>query len=243
VVMDDMALPLRAVWVAIRGQLGGSEFEEDSRRVAAVLGERRLDSQAFFGRVAGEWDDVRNRLFGTGFTARGLLALMSPRWVVADLGCGTGNATELLAPHVERVIAVDQVEPMLEAARLRLGGVKNVQFAAGSAEKLPLKDGSVDAAVCNLVLHHIKEPVKALQEMRRILRADRGGGVVLIVDMVEHDREEYRHTMGHASLGFSGETMTGMMKEAGFTGARVVELERDPEGKGPGLFAATGRVI
>jgi len=66
--------------------------------------------------------------------------------------------------------------------------------------------------------------------------------VVLIVDMVEHDREEYRHTMGHASLGFSGEAMMGMMKESGFTGARVVELERDPEGKGPGLFAATGRV-
>jgi hypothetical protein len=48
--------------------------------------------------------------------------------------------------------------------------------------------------------------------------------------------------MGHASLGFSGEMMAGMMKEAGFTGARVVELERDPEGKRPGLFAATGRV-
>jgi ubiquinone/menaquinone biosynthesis C-methylase UbiE len=243
VVMDDMAVPLRAVWVAVRGQLGGSEFEEDSRRVSAVLGERRLDSQAFFGRVAGEWDELRNRLFGTGFTARALLAMLSPRWVVADLGCGTGNATELLAPHVERVIAVDQVEPMLDAARLRLeaGGIKNVQFAPGSLEKLPLKDASVDAAVCVLVLHHIADPLKALKEMRRVVRADRGGGVALVIDMVEHDREDYRHTMGHSHLGFSSSAMTGLMKEAGFTTTRVVELERDPEGKGPGLFAATGR--
>ena len=242
VVLDDLSGPLRAVWVAVRSQISGAEFEEDARRVAAVLGERRLDSQAFFGQVAGEWDELRNRLFGTGFTARALMALLSPRWVVADLGCGTGNATELLTPHVERVIAVDQVEPMLEAARLRLGGVKNVQFAAGSLEKLPLKDGTVDAAVCVLVLHHVASPVKALAEMRRVLRADRGGGVALIIDMIEHDREEYRHTMGHTHLGFSASAMTQMMKEAGFGDVRVVELERDPEGRGPGLFAATGRV-
>jgi ubiquinone/menaquinone biosynthesis C-methylase UbiE len=242
VVMDDMGVPLRALWIAVRGQISGVEFEEDARRVGAVLGERRLDSQAFFGRVAGEWDDLRNRLFGTGFTAQALLAMLSPRWVVADLGCGTGNATELLAPHVERVIALDQVEPMLEAARLRLGGVNNVQFAAGSLDKLPLKDASADAAVCVLVLHHLSDPLKALKEMKRVLRSDRGGGVVLIVDMVEHDREDYRHTMGHSHLGFSGEAISALLRDAGFSSTRVVDLERDPEGKGPGLFAATGRI-
>src|SRR5262245_45486245 len=52
VVMDDMDSALRAVWVAIRAQLSGPEFDEDSRRIAAVVAERRLDSQAFFGRVA-----------------------------------------------------------------------------------------------------------------------------------------------------------------------------------------------
>jgi ubiquinone/menaquinone biosynthesis C-methylase UbiE len=242
VILDDLAIPLRAVWIAVRGQLSGQDFDEDARRVAAVLGERRLDSQAFFGRVAGEWDDLRNRLFGTGFTARSLLALLSPKWTVADLGCGTGNATELLAPHVERVIAVDQVEPMLGAARLRLESFKNVQFAAGSVEKLPLRDASVDVAVCVLVLHHIPDPLKAVKEMKRILRADRGGGVALIVDMVEHDREDYRHTMGHSHLGFSGEAITALLRDAGFSSTRVVDLERDPEGKGPGLFAATGRI-
>jgi ArsR family transcriptional regulator len=242
VVMDDMPMAIRAVWMAIRDQLSGPEYQDDARRIAAVLAERRLDSQAFFGRVAGEWDELRNRLFGTGFTARSLLALLSPEWTVADLGCGTGNVTELLAPHVERVVAVDQVEPMLDAARLRLNRATNVQFLSGSLEKLPLKDGSVDAVACVLVLHHIPDPDRAVKEMKRVLRADRGGGVVLIVDMVEHDREDYRHTMGHSHLGFSGEAMTELLREAGFRSVRVVEMEPDPEGKGPALFAATGRI-
>lgn len=242
VVMDDMPMAIRAVWMAIRDQLSGPEYQDDARRIAAVLAERRLDSQAFFGRVAGEWDELRNRLFGTGFTARSLLALLSPEWTVADLGCGTGNVTELLAPYVERVVAVDQVEPMLDAARLRLNRATNVQFLSGSLEKLPLKDGAVDAAACVLVLHHIPDPVRAVKEMKRVLRADRGGGVVLIVDMVEHDREDYRHTMGHSHLGFSGDAMTELLREAGFRSVRVVEMEPDPEGKGPALFAATGRI-
>jgi len=239
VVLDDLSLPVRAIWMAVREQVDGSE---DVRRLRAVLAERRLDSQAFFGRVAGEWDDLRARLFGADFTAKALLAMLPADWVVADLGCGTGNATELLASHVERVVAVDQSEPMLDAAKLRLKDVGNVQFAAGSLDKLPLRDKSVDAAVCVLVLHHLQEPVKALKEMRRVLRADRGGGVVLIVDMVEHERQDYRHTMGHTHLGFSEQRMVKMLDDAGFQGARVSVLASDPEGKGPGLFAATGRI-
>lgn len=239
VVLDDLALPVRAIWMAVREQVDGSE---DVHRLRAVLAERRLDSQAFFGRVAGEWDDLRARLFGADFTAKALLATLPSDWVVADLGCGTGNATELLASHVERVIAVDQSQPMLDAAKLRLKDSGNIQFAAGSLEKLPLKDKSVDAAVCVLVLHHLAEPVKALKEMKRILRTDRSGGLVLIVDMVEHDRQDYRHTMGHTHLGFSGPRMVAMLEEAGFRGNRVSVLASDPEGKGPGLFAATGRI-
>jgi ArsR family transcriptional regulator len=244
IVLDDLSLPLRTLWLAVRAQVTKSaESENDARRLQAVLAERRLDSQAFFGRIAGEWDDVRSRLFGSDFTARALLAMLPKTWTVADLGCGTGNATELLAPHVERVIAIDQSEPMLEAARLRLKGFSNVTFAAGSLDKLPLKDKSVDAAVCILVLHHIPEPLRALKEMRRILRSGSSAstGHILVVDMTEHDREEYRHTMGHSHLGFSAAAITKLLAEAGFKDPRITDLPSDPEGKGPGLFAATAR--
>lgn len=242
-VLDDLGVESRSVWTAVRGQLeGGGELREDGRRLAAVLAERRLDTQAFFGRVAGEWDAIRGRLFGSEFTLKAMLALLPRRWAVADVGCGTGNAAELLAPHVERVVAVDRSEAMLDAARKRMRSFRNVEFASGTLERMPLADRSVDAAVCVMVLHHVPEPAAGLREIARVLRPDRAGGVVLIVDMVEHDREEYRRTMGHLHLGFSERTVQGLFQQAGLVDGRVWELPSDPDARGPGLFAATARV-
>lgn len=241
--LDDLPLEARSLWIAVRDQLGTSaDLAEDARRVQSVLAERRADSQAFFGRVAGEWDDLRTQLFGDRFTQAGLLSLVNPTWAVADLGCGTGNASELLAPYVQKVIAVDQSEAMLAAARKRLAGVSNVEFVAGSLHRLPLADASVDAAVCVLVLHHLEEPGAALREMRRILRTDHGGGCGLVIDMVEHDRAEYRYAMGHKHMGFPKSHVLNMLHEAGFTLTTHRELPGDPEGKGPGLFVAVGRL-
>lgn len=244
-VLDDLPPESRAIWTTVRDQLGAKNAEtdpelvEDLRRLAAVLEERREDSQAFFGRIAGQWDNVRAELFGQRFTLQALLALVPSGWTVADLGCGTGNATELLAPYVKRVLAVDQSEPMLEAAKKRLGagGAGNVEFVRAELGALPLEAGSVDAAVCVLVLHHAAEPMLILKEARRVLRP---GGTLLIVDMLEHDRRTYKHTMGHHWLGFSKDQMTGWLKEAGFGGeVRFVPLPADPGGKGPGLFVCT----
>jgi ArsR family transcriptional regulator len=231
------------VWVAVRellrspeGRKAGIDSEEDARRLESVMAERREDSLGYFGRVAGQWDDVRTELFGGRFTPVGLLHLLPREWVVADLGCGTGNASELLAPLVKKVVAVDQSGPMLAAAKRRLEGVKNVEFVEGDLTRLPLKDASVDAAVCVLVLHHVEKPADALAEMRRVVKP---GGMALVVDMVAHDRTIYKHTMGHRWLGFSEQTMTGLMGGSGFERARYGTLASDPNAKGPGLFACT----
>lgn len=245
-VLDDLPIGQRALWVTVREQLvaGGqaAELSEDVRRLRMVLAERMTDSQAFFGRVAGEWDDLRVQLFGERFTPLALLSLLPGNWAIADIGCGTGNASELLAPCVERVISIDQSEPMLGAARRRLSGVRNVEFVLGSAESLPLADRSVDAALSLLVLHHIAEPARAIEEMARIVRKDRGGGLVLLVDMVRHDRDHYRHTMGHRHVGFAPEEIQKLFASAGLADVRVRELPGEPDARGPGLFVATGRV-
>lgn len=230
-----------AVWEPIRASVtAGEDAAEDAERLAAVLADRPADSQAFFGRIAGAWDELRHELFGERFTAQTLLSLIPPRWVVADLGCGTGDAAARLGPVVERVIAVDRSKPMLEAARKRLGAASAVEYREGSLESLPLSDGSVDAAVCSLVLHHIDAPEAAVGEMFRVLRTERGGGVALVVDMLRHKRTEYRQTMGHKHLGFAPEQAAGWMEAAGFAQVRVREMPRDADGKGPGLFVAAG---
>lgn len=237
--VDDLPEHARPLWLTLRAHVVGTpDAAEDFRRLASVLAERRVDSQAFFGRVAGEWDSLRTKLFGDGFTAKALLSLCDPRWVVADLGCGTGNAAELLAPHVQRVIAIDQSEPMLDAARKRLAGVANIEFIASGLDRLPLQDGAADVVIAALVLHHLQEPAAALREMKRVLRR---GGVVVVIDMLAHTRQEYRTTMGHVHLGFAPEALTALFVEAGLPAPRVVELPVDAEGRGPALFVATAR--
>jgi ubiquinone/menaquinone biosynthesis C-methylase UbiE/DNA-binding transcriptional ArsR family regulator len=236
---DDLEPATRTLWHSIASQLADDLLvQDDLRRVDAIIAERRVDSLSFFGRVAGEWDDVRQSLFGSGFTMRALLGLLPSHWTVADLGCGTGNGAEFVAPYVREVIAVDQSRPMLDAARKRLAGLGNVRFLDAPIESVPLADASVDAAMSLMVLHHVTEPVEALTEMRRILRP---GGVALIVDMLEHDRTEYRHTMGHVHLGFSGQRIGRMLASAGLGEVRITSLPADPDAKGPGLFVATSK--
>jgi len=248
-VLDDLTTSARALWLTIRDQPAQgdrAEHAEDVRRVGAVLDERRTDSQAYFGRVAGEWDEVRQELFGTRFTLHALLELFAASWVVADLGCGTGNIAELLAPVVKRVVAVDQSGPMIDAAKRRLKGVKNVEFIESELSTLPIAAGSVDVAAFGLVLHHVAKPELPLKEAARILRSGADGdgvpGRVLVVDMVRHDRSEYRHLMGHQHLGFSRENIESRFVAAGLEPMSFRELPVDPDARGPGLFVATAKV-
>ncbi|MFT5422295.1 MAG: SAM-dependent methyltransferase [Phycisphaerales bacterium] len=242
-VLDELDEQARRLWVEVRTQLRVDPGNRaDLERLASVLGARRTDSRAFFGRVGGAWDDVRNELFGDRFTAAASLSLIPSDWVVADLGCGTGDAAELIAPWAGEVVAVDNTAAMLKAAGKRLKDAQNVRFVEAELESVPLEDQSVDAATLFLVLHHVADPTRVLAETRRILRSDRGGGLAVVVDMVSHRREEYRQTMGHNHLGFNEREMFEMFERAGFEAPRLRRLTPAPEAKGPGLFAASARI-
>ena len=118
-----------------------------------------------------------------------------------------------LAPFVQRIVAVDGSAAMLQAARKRLHGIDNVDLRRGELEALPIDDGRLDAATLMLVLHHIAEPSKALSEVARVLKP---GGRLIVVDMLPHDRENYRQQMGHVWLGFSEEHTARLLGDAGF---------------------------
>jgi ArsR family transcriptional regulator len=237
--MDREALSrgASALWEVVGGQLGESPtLSEDDHRMAEVLAERRADSSAFFGRIVGEWDRLRRELFGESFDSEALLSLLNPQWIVADLGCGTGSTAELLAPAVRKVIAVDREPAMLEAARKRLDRFDNVEFLREEVTDLSIGDEYVHAAIVSLVMISVAEPEAAVREIARILRP---GGPALVVDMVPHDRESYRHTMGHLHLGFDEEQVRRWAAAAGLSNVRYGRLRADTAAKGPGLFVAT----
>lgn len=103
---------------------------------------------------------------------------------VLDAGCGPGALTAELVTRLgpAAVSAVDPSEPFVAAARARNPGV-DVQQA--SAEQLPFPDQAFDAALAQLVVHFMSDPVAGLAEMARVTREegvvaacvwDHGGG-------------------------------------------------------------------
>ena len=234
--VDDLDSGAARLWPLIREQVTSTKgAEQDERRLRGVLSRRRAKSQEFFASAAGGWDRLRGDLFGDEFFLWAVLGLIDPTLTVGDLGCGTGQLTETVAPYVRRVISVDGSEDMLDAARQRLSGATNVDLRRGELESLPIESGELDVAMLSLVLHYSPEPPRALSEVGRVVRP---GGRVLVVDMLPHDRQEYQQQMGHVWLGFSETQITRLLAGAGFGDVRVRMLPADPDAKGPALFAA-----
>jgi len=238
-VLEDLDRAAQRLWPLIREQVSGTNgAEHDERRLKGVLARRRSKSEEFFASASGQWDRLRADLFGEHFQLHALLALIDPTLTVGDLGCGTGQVSELIAPHVARVIAVDGSADMVQAARRRLKGASQVEVRRGDIEALPIDDGQLDVAVVALVLHHVPEPARALADVNRVLKP---GGRLLIVDMLPHDREEYQQQMGHVWLGFSEKTIKKYLEAAGFERPAITLLPAEERAKGPSLFVATAR--
>ena len=234
--VDELDSGAKRLWPLIREQVAAtSGAGQDERRLRGVLTRRRAKSQEFFATAAVNWDRLREDLFGDSFLLWAALGLIDPTLVVGDLGCGTGQLTETVAPYVRHVIAVDSSMDMLDAARSRVGAAANVDLRQGDLENLPIGSDELDAAMLSLVLHHSPAPPKALSEVARVVRP---GGRVLVVDMLPHEREEYQQQMGHVWLGFSEKQISRFLTGAGFGDVRVRALPTDPQAKGPALFAA-----
>jgi ubiquinone/menaquinone biosynthesis C-methylase UbiE len=106
------------------------------------------------------------------------LAGIGPGQRVLDVGCGPGALTAEIARRVgpEAVTAVDPSASFVAAAQARNPGVAVLQAAA---EDLPFADSAFDAALAQLVVHFMSDPVAGLTEMRRVTR--RGGVVAACV--------------------------------------------------------------
>ncbi|MDX1383064.1 MAG: metalloregulator ArsR/SmtB family transcription factor [Thermoanaerobaculia bacterium] len=237
--VDALPPATRRLWLLLRDSFEGTPAASgDRQRLGEVMKARRQASEHFFETAAGEWDAVRESLFGGAFDLLALPAFLDPELEVGDLGCGTGRLSELLSPFVRRVVAVDASAQMLVAARERLAGRGNVEIREGELEALPLADASLDLVAIFLALHHVADPGRVLREATRVLRP---GGSLVVVDMQAHDRADYQTEMGHVWLGFSRERFRSLCREAGIDEPAYRELPPALDAKGPGLFVARAR--
>ncbi len=239
--MDEFDAARRKLWQLTREQM--SEWQalrQDALRLQRLLSERSDAQQKFFSGAAGDWDRTRESLYGTAFASAAAIALMPAKYVVADLGCGTGQMLERLAPRVGRAIGVDNTPAMIRAARKRLEDFDHVEIREGELEALPLDDASVDAALMVLSLSYVAEPLVCLREMRRILRP---GGRAVIVDVLRHDQEAFRREMGQTWPGFDTDDIASMARDAGLAGLHAEPLAPEAQARGPALFLATAVVL
>jgi len=144
-------------------------------------------SQTYFAQVAERWDTLRASMFGDAVRDAALArAALHPDAVVADIGAGTGFITQGVAPLVTRVYAIDSSPEMLEVARRNLAAFPNVEYRVADGAAIPLPDGSVDAVLANMYLHHAPNPLTAIREMIRLLKP--GGRLVFGDILLQSER-------------------------------------------------------
>jgi len=183
--------------------------------------------QRMFDRIAPVYDAM-NRVMTAGldqrWRAETASAVVRPGERVLDSCCGTGDLAVACVRAGGRVTGLDFSERMLARARKKSSEVEWVQ---GDALELPFEDGSFDAALAQLVVHFMTDPVAGLREMARVTRP--GGAIAACV---------WDFGSGRAPLSLFWRAVLDLdpsaRDESDFAGARGGDLTR--------LFAAAGLV-
>lgn len=98
-----------------------------------------------------------------------LLATTDAASVVLDLGAGTGILAQHVLGHVDRVLALEPNHDMRRILRRRFGAQPCCQALGASAERIPLRDGSVDLVVAAQAVHWF-DAQPARRELARVLK-------------------------------------------------------------------------
>lgn len=113
-------------------------------------------------------DLVMRNKEATRFRAR---VVPAARGTVLEIGIGSGLNLPFYGADVNRVYGLDPSEELLHLARKTAARAPfPVQFLMQSGEEIPLDDGTVDTVVSTWTLCTIPDPIKALKEMKRVLK-------------------------------------------------------------------------
>lgn len=195
----------------------------DRERQQAVLEARRARTRDFFDALAGSYHNLAKP--GGGAEGLALAMMMAlPSGTVIDLGAGEGEIALPLARLGHRVIAVDSSPAMVHALQeaARSAGLASVEAHLGDLEALPLASGIGDVALVSQTLHHTRRPEVALREAARVTR---GGGRVVVLDLLRHQQEWTRERLGDLWLGFEPEVLHRWLAGAGLTEITVETAE------------------
>lgn len=130
---------------------------------------------------------------------------------IADLGCGTGTLTLLLASHGHDVTGIDFSPRMIEIARAKAQTEGTAAtFVRADASSPPLAEGTHDVVLSRHVLWAMPDPLEALRRWGRIARTD---GTMILVE-----------GRWHTGVGLTADQTTALLEEGGFREITVRHL-------------------
>jgi SAM-dependent methyltransferase len=186
-----------------------------------------------FAEIAPHYDALRP--LSTGDRAR-LEAMLSEAELhatdlVVEVGCGTGRLTRpLAAVSPARVMGVDSEAKMLDVARAK-DEAGRVEWIKGSAYRLPVGDGKAALLMMVMVVHLLRQRVRAFAEARRVLRP---GGLFSVWTFTPRHVEEFYLNAYFPSIALIDrprfppvQTLTAELRRAGFEDVRV-EVREEP---------------
>jgi phosphatidylethanolamine/phosphatidyl-N-methylethanolamine N-methyltransferase len=132
-----------------------------------------------YDRLAQGYDLAFGPLLGHGQKMAMNAMDIKPQHKVLEVGIGTGLTLPLYRKEQD-IVGIDLSEGMLAKAqeRIKTYGMKNVSLKVMSAENLKFEDNSFDVVFAPSVLSVVSDPMKTLEEMRRVVKPD---GVICIV--------------------------------------------------------------
>ncbi|QLC49144.1 methyltransferase domain-containing protein [Methanolobus zinderi] len=160
----------------------------------------------------------------------------SPGSAVLEAGCGIGAQTVILSKNSPKakITSIDISEESLNLAKERAArdGVTNVEFRVENIFDLPFEDESFDHVFVCFVLEHLKEPVKALASLRRVLKK---GGTITVIEgdhgscffhPETEDAVKAWNSLIEVQARLGGDSLIGrqvypLLKKAGFSDIRV----------------------
>ena len=139
---------------------------------------RSGEEAIFFDSIADKWDGMQDITKLTDTLKKGLLARGTlPDEHIIDIGCGTGNSTAVILEILSengRITAIDISKAMIEKAKSKIKDSR-ATFYVTSVNNIPAHDSSIDRAICYSVWPHVRDQIKAIREISRVLKP--GGAV------------------------------------------------------------------
>ena len=220
--------------------LDASEGEADDRRLEEVRRERETAANAYFERVAPQWDRMRSLYVSESAVEAAILraAGEGPFERVVDLGTGSGRMLTLLGVKARMSIGLDLSQNMLNLARANVAraGLDKVELRHGDIFATRLPAQSADLVLVHQVLHYLADPSAAVAEAARLVSP---GGRLIIVDFAPHQLEHLREEHQHRRLGFADNEMKRWLADSGLTASAQIALPPDVEGLTVSIWTAT----